>query len=728
MGRLIIVSNRLPVSIEKRRDKLYFKPSVGGLATGLGSFYKIYDSKWIGWCGIVSERLTAEERNELLNRLETEFSNLPLFLSENDVNKFYYGFCNRTIWPLFHCFTQYTVYDKSLWEAYKSANQNFCDAILKVAKPDDIIWVNDYHLMLLPELIRNEMPEATIGFFLHIPFPPFEIFHLLPWRKELLQGLLGADLIGFHTYDYVHNFLDSIRHILGYDHTLGEITTSERIIKVDSLPMGIDYERYANAIDIDDVHKKIARVHKRLGKHKMIISIDRLDYTKGIPERLEAFDAFLEKYPKYQGKITLIQVSVPSRTKVESYQVLKRRVDELVGKINGKYGTLDWIPIWYLYRSLSFENITALYNVADVALVTPVKDGMNLIAKEFIATKRDGKGVLILSEMAGAAKEMGEALIINPNNQKEMVEALHQAVEMQEEEAIKRNRALQQRLRRYNVRRWAQDFMDGIYAVKKRQQELHAKRLTGSTVEQLVGKYQTSKNRLLILDYDGTLIPLSDHSNQVLPDQSLIEILKELIEQKENYIVVLSGREKNFLERCFGELNVDLVAEHGAMIKHNDRDWETVEPLETAWMEKILPILEHYADRTPRSFILQKEFSIVWNYKNVDEKLASVRSIELKNALQNLATNLNLSMLEGSKVLEIKQAGISKARALSAWLDKKKWDFILAAGDDITDEAVFEILPEDAYSIRVGLSPSEAKWRVNNSQELRSILKKLVQN
>lgn len=728
MGRLIIVSNRLPVSIERRRNKLYFKPSVGGLATGLGSFYKTYDSKWIGWCGVVSEKLTEENRNEITARLDSEFSNLPIFLSESEVNKFYYGFCNQTIWPLFHCFTQYTVYDKKLWEAYKSANRTFCDAVLKIAKPGDIIWVNDYHLMLLPALIRNKMPEATIGFFLHTPFPPFEVFHLIPWRRELIEGLLGADLIGFHTYDYVYNFLDSIHRILGYDHTFGEIATPERILKVDSFPMGIDYMRYAKAIERVDVQKKIARIHRRIGKHKLIVSIDRLDYTKGIPERLRAFDSFLEKFPQYQGKITLIQVSVPSRTKVESYQELKRRVDELVGKINGKYGTIDWIPIWYLYRSLSFENITALYNVADVALVTPVKDGMNLIAKEFIATKKDGKGVLILSEMAGAAKEMGEALIINPNNQEEMVDALYQAVKMPEDEQVKRNRTLQHRLKRYNVKKWAQDFMDGISAVEQRQQELQSQQLTGPTVNTLIKKYKDSKNRLLILDYDGTLI--TPYNSSSFPSQPLIEILKKLSSQKENRVVIISGRQKDVLEQCFGELNIGLVAEHGALIRHVDSDWETIEPLETAWMEKILPILEHFVDRTPGSFILQKEFSIVWNYRNVDEKLASIRSIELKNSLQNLTTNLNLSILEvkGSKILEIKQSGINKARAITTWLDKKEWDFILAAGDDITDEPVFEILPEHGFSVKVGFSPSEAKWRVDNAQEMQLILKRLAQN
>ncbi|MCK4359989.1 MAG: bifunctional alpha,alpha-trehalose-phosphate synthase (UDP-forming)/trehalose-phosphatase [Candidatus Cloacimonetes bacterium] len=732
MNRLLIVSNRLPITIEKRKGNLHFRPSVGGLATGLGSFYKSYDSVWLGWCGISADKVDRNEKENIKTKLMRDFASYPIFLSKRDIEMYYRGFCNETIWPLFHCFTQYAVYDKSLWGSYGFVSRLFCDAVLKIANPDDIIWIQDYHLMLLPKLIRERMPDATIGFFLHIPFPPFEIFHLLPWRKEILESLLYADLIGFHTYDYVYHFLDSIHRILGYEHTIGQITTENRVVKVDSFPMGIDYERYANAIHIPEVKKKVKRIRRKTDGRKIIVSIDRLDYTKGVPQRLEAFDSFLERYPEYKEKVTFIHASAPSRTKVAHYKLLKKQVDELVGKINGKYGTIGWVPVWYLYRSLPFNDITALYNVADVALVIPLKDGMNLIAKEFVATKADSKGVLILSEMAGAAKELGEAIIVNPNDKEEIIESLKNALEMPDEEQRENNRIMQRRLQRYNVERWAKDFMDSLSYIKEVQQQFHSKKLTDKIKKNLINDYSKSNDRLLLLDYDGTLVPFAPRPEKAKPDNELLMILKSLSLDTKNEVVIVSGRDKEILDKWFGTIDIGLIAEHGAWIKERDGNWETIEPLRNNWKEKILPILEYYVDRTPGAFIEEKEFSLVWHYRRVDNKLASVRSMELKDDLLHLTANLNLGVLEGSKVIEIKSIGINKGKAALRWispkdpLEKKDWDFILSIGDDLTDEDVFAILPESAYSIKVGLSPSRARFNLDSVKDVRLLIKELI--
>ncbi|MEA3432584.1 MAG: trehalose-6-phosphate synthase, partial [candidate division WOR-3 bacterium] len=353
MDRLIIVSNRLPITIEKRKGKLHFRRSVGGLATGLSSFYQLYDSIWIGWCGIPADNIDRKEKNNIEKKLMTDFNNCPIFLSRRDIRMYYYGFSNKTIWPLFHYFTHYAVYNQDFWASYIHVNKSFCNAIIKIAKPDDVIWIHDYHLMLLPTFLREKLPDARIGFFLHIPFPSFEVFRLLPWRREILDGLLGADLIGFHTYDYVGHFLSSVRRLLGYEYTLNLVTTANRKVQVDAFPMGIDYERFANAIYNAPVKKEINRIRKKLGHRRLILSVDRLDYTKGIPQRIEAFDLFLEENPEYKEKVTLVMVAVPSRTGVEAYMLLKKEVDELVGRINGKHGTIGWLPVWYLYRSLS---------------------------------------------------------------------------------------------------------------------------------------------------------------------------------------------------------------------------------------------------------------------------------------------------------------------------------------------------------------------------------------
>ena len=726
MTNMLIVSNRLPSSIIKREGKIRFQPSSGGLVTGLGSFYKSHQSSWIGWTGISQEKLKGEEKEEISKKLASENCH-PIFLSQYQIDNYYYGFCNKTIWPLFHYFTQYTIYKKSLWGAYKRVNRSFCDAVINIAKPNDIIWIHDYHLMLLPELIRERLPDATIGFFLHIPFPSFEVFRPLPWRRQIVKGLLGADLVGFHTQDYVEHFLDSVRGMLGYEHTLGQITAGDRVVKVDTFPMGIHYERFAGAANDPEVKKEIKRIQKKIGNRKIIISIDRLDYTKGIPLRLETFDLFLEDYPEYKEKVSLIMVAVPSRTKVEHYMLLKKQVDELVGRINGKYGTIGWTPIWYLYRFLPFHGLTALYNVADVALVTPLRDGMNLIAKEFIATKTDGKGVLVLSEMAGAAKELGEALIVNPNNREKVTQALKEALTMSNEEKIERNEIMRNRLKRYNVVRWANDFKDRLFHIKKLQHELSARRLTVKIKSKLKSDYLKSKQRLILLDYDGTLVPIVEKPEKAKPDDELLKLLKALTQEIRNEVVIISGRDKDTLEKWFTGINTGLIAEHGVWVKEGGRLWEIIEPLKNDWKKEILPILEQCVDRTPGSFIEEKEYSLVWHYRNTDPELGSVRATELKGALLHLTANFNLGVLEGRKVIEIKNIGINKGRTALRWISKKKWGFIIAIGDDWTDEDIFAILPESAYSIKIGLGPSQARFNLDSVINVRSLLKELVE-
>ena len=719
--KLIIVSNRLPVTVEKKKGEIHFRQSAGGLATGLGSFYRSYNSIWVGWCGISPDRVNEEERKNIKTKLANDFNCSPIFLSKKDVDMYYRGFCNRTIWPIFHYFPQYAVYDKNLWESYRHVNRFFSDAVIKVAKPDDTIWIHDYHLMLLPELLREKLPNASIGFFLHIPFPSFEVFRLIPWRKEILNGLFGADLIGFHTYDYVRHFLTSTYRLLGYEQTYGQIIVGNRVVKVDAFPMGIDYTKFEKATLNQKVQREANNVRKNVTDRRVVLSVDRLDYTKGVLQKLDAFSLFLEKNPKYKEKIIFILLVVPSRTKVEHYRLLKKQIDESVGEVNGKYGTLDWMPIWYLYRSLPFHRLVSLYSISDIALITSLRDGMNLVAKEFIATKRNGHGVLILSEMTGAAEELGEAIIVNPNNREEVAEALKKAMKMPIKEQINHNRIMQKRLQRYNVVRWASDFTDSLYKVKELQHKLYAKVLTPEMRDKLINAYINSDSRLILLDYDGTLVPFTGKPEEAKPDGKLIKMLKTLTYDTRNNIVIISGREKETLEKWFGKLNIGLVAEHGAWVK--EKNWEMIAPLRNDWKRKIRPVLEFYVDRTPGSFIEEKEFSLVWHYRKVNTELAFTRARELKDALLHLTANLGLNVLEGNKVIEIKNIGVNKGRAALKWIPMKDWDFIFAVGDDLTDEDIFTILPKSAYSIKVGLGISQARFNVESLKDIRLLLK-----
>jgi trehalose 6-phosphate synthase/phosphatase len=726
LNRLIIVSNRLPIIVERRRGKLLFEPSVGGLVTALKTFYKSRHGLWIGWPGIELGKI-GNEKQELEAKLASE-SCYPVFLSQADVEGYYLGFCNNTIWPLFHYFPEFAVYRKDFWQIYEKVNRVFADIIAGTAKTGDIIWVHDYHLMLLPKLIRERLPDAMVGFFFHIPFPSFEIFRLLPWRRQILEGLLGADLVGFHTYDYAQHFLNSVHSLLGYENVMGRIITADNITKADVFPLGIDYQRYNRAARSSSVRDQANKVRRRLLNRKKILSIDRLDYTKGIPERLRAFDLFLEKHPEYREKIVLVLVVVPSRTRVEQYATLKKQVDELVGTINGKYGTIGWVPIWYLYRALPFDYLVALYEMADIALITPLRDGMNLIAKEYIATKTNRDGVLILSETAGAARELGEAIIINVNNPDEIVQALEDALAMPKKEQKKYNRIMQKRLQRYNVERWANEFIDRLFHTRELKDEIEAKALNDETKSKLITDFQKSEQRLLLLDYDGTLMPFSDRPEDARPSSKLKKMLKQLAQDQRNEVVLISGRDKQTLEKWFGGLKIGLVAEHGALTKEREKQWETLGTLATDWKEEVRPILELFVDRTPGSFIEEKEFSLGWHYRKTGPGLGEVRARELVTDLLNLTSNLNLQVLEGSRIIEVKNAGINKGQAALQWIPRKTWDFTLAIGDDLTDEDIFKVLPTTAWSIKVGFSTSAAQLNLRSTSQVTSLLTEMIKS
>ena len=699
MGRLIIVANRLPVAISKRKGEFHASPSPGGLAAGLAALPDSLKRVWVGWPGIPSERLKAESKERIRDELAAENS-VPVFLSQRQIDNYYLGFCNKTIWPLFHYFPVRTVFEQNFWKSYKQVNCLFCDELMKIIKPGDSVWVHDFQLMLLPQLLRERGPDLSIGYFLHIPWPSYELFRLLPWREEILRGLLGADLIGFHTYDYVRHFLSSIARICGIEQTMGEIAAQNRVVKVDAFPLGIDYEKYAHAAGDQEVKTEIDRIRHTVGDRQIILSIDRLDYTKGIPERLEAFEWFLSTYPQYQGRVTLIIVAVPSRTGIEDYQLLRERLEQLVSRVNGDHGSIDYMPVWYLYQSMPFKKLTALYSAADVCLVTPLRDGMNLIAKEFVATRADGRGVLVLSEMTGAASELGEALVVNANDKEGVGRAIREALEMPEAEQIGRNRVMQKRLQRYNVVRWSTDFLHALADVRTRQQRMASCRLSQDDLETLSRQYAAAEDRLLLLDYDGTLVGFKSRPEQAGPDPEILAMLESLIADRGNKVAIVSGRDKGTLDAWLGALDVSIVAEHGGWIREPGRNWRSTQPLNEEWKQMVRPILELYCDRTPGSFVEEKDFSLVWHYRRADPSLASVRMQELHSFLASLTENIDVGVFEGSRILEIRRYGISKGHAAESLMAGRQWDFLLAMGDDYTDEEMFAALPEDAIPSR----------------------------
>lgn len=727
MSRLLIVSNRLPLNLSKNNGELKVERSVGGLATGVGSIYKSQDSLWIGWPGYSVQKLQIEEKKKVVDLLDKQRCH-PVFLSSYDIKQYYNGFCNNTIWPLFHYFNLYTRYDQSYWDSFKKVNEKFCDAILNIAKNDDTFWIHDYHLMLLPEMIRQRLPKAKIGFFLHIPFPSYELFRLLPWRSEILTGILGADLVGFHTYDYVRHFLSSVTRILGFEHSLSEIQTGERLVKAELFPMGIDYKHFHNAASSEYVLKEVARIRKKVGNQRIILSSDRLDYTKGIPLRLEAFDAFLNKKADYRGKITLYLVAVPSRSNVSQYQILKKQIDELVGRINGKYATADWMPVRYFSHFLPFNQLVALYSVADVGLVTPLRDGMNLMAKEFVASKANRKGILIISEMAGAAQELGEAIVVNPNNLDALINAMEKALTMPQEEQQKQNSVMQNRLKHYDINHWIEDFLSGLDQAWIDQKANMESVITPKVKKELLKKYSNSTRRLILLDYDGTLVPFADTPEEAKPTVEILKLLKKISEDPSNEIVIVSGRKRDTLTQWLNSLDIGYIGEHGAWIKERSGEVHIPETLSNDWKKDLLQLLELYTDRTPGSLVEEKEASLVWHYRKAEPHLGFLRANQLKDDLTSLTSNLGLIVAEGNKVIEIKNAVINKGQAAQMWLSKQQWDFIMAIGDDKTDEDLFAVLPADAFSIKVGLGSTKASYNLLSQSQVVPLLKSCLKS
>jgi len=721
--RYVVISNRLPVKFTDKGGKLQISRSSGGLATGLDSLSLDTNGErlWLGWAGAYAE--DAEKRRTIRTRLRRKQLH-PVFLNPDQVQNFYDGYCNSTLWPLCHYFFSYITQNETYWKAYKEVNELFCHEALKIIQPGDVIWIHDFHLMLLPALIRAQLPDACIGYFQHIPFPSYELFRYLPERAELLNGLLGADLIGFHTHDYMRHFISTLYKVLHLECQVDEVQLENRVVRIDAFPMGINYDLYHQAITQPKMQTFTKELKRLAGDSKIILSVDRLDYSKGLLLRLESFAAFLDHYPEYRGKVTLLMVVVPSRDNIDNYAELKTKIDMAIGTINGAYSAVGWTPVQYFYRSFSQAELSAMYNIADIVLVTPLRDGMNLVAKEYVAAKRDRPGALILSEMAGAAEELADAIIVNPMDIQQIKEAILKALTMTDEEQLAAIKKMQANIAHQSVSRWAGDFISGLLEVKQRNYELGEKYLQKNKQQQIAQDYASAERRLLLLDYDGTLVPHASSPAMARPTQALRAMLQALAADGRNTVVVCSGRDKAKLDAWLGEMNIGLVAEHGVFYK-DDEVWQGHIP-DIVWDDEIRGILERIRDKTPRSSVEEKETALVWHYRQVDHWLAELRVTQLVNALIAPCARLGLQIMRGSKIVEIKPATYNKGLEAQRRLKQDTYDFILAIGDDTTDEDMFAALPPEAVTIKVGRFSDSAKYTLPTQNRVMPFLQALL--
>lgn len=708
---LVVLSNRLPVRVRAERRKIQVERAPGGLVAALEPALTARGGAWVGWPGGPLPRDFSFEEG-------SGYRVVPVRLSPTEVRRFYLGFANATLWPLLHSLPTRMALDREEWAEYEEVNARFAAAALEASAEPALYWIHDYHLMRAAPHLRAARLDARISFFLHVPFPSYDLFRILPWDRELLRGLLACDLIAFHCKGYAHNFLDCVERLLGarVDRDAGKVEHGQQTVSVTAFPLGIDCERYARwARDAP---------RRESGGERMVLGVDRLDYTKGLPEKIQAFARLLELHPEHRERVVLLQVAEPSRGQVPEYQRLKRQVDELVGRVNGRFGTNRWTPIRYLHRSVAPEELAALYRDAEIALVTPLRDGMNLVAKEFVVCQVGEPGVLILSRLAGAAESMREALLVNPYNIDQVASALHLALGMDGAERSARMRALQLRERRYDVHAW----VDRILATAAAPLE-PIRPLRPDDFESWLGSSRQEHRRLaLFLDYDGTIAPIAEHPREARLGASMRDALGACLRRDDTELCVVSGRALEDLRRMLDLPGILLVGNHGLEIEG------------PGVARFVHPDLPHYTARlTALAAALAEEAEEgVW----VEEKGASL-TVHFRTA----APGRHAAIAERARRV-VREAGFQprdaicaiEARAPTGW-DKGHavlhvlrsrhgpgWSEetrVVYAGDDDTDEDAFRALQGLGVTFRVGRAdfPTFAAHRLPDVSAVETLLR-----
>ena len=724
--RLLIVSNRLPITVRLEDGNVRVINSSGGVATGLRGCHERSAGAWLGWPGDLA-RLSPAQRKDLDRKLASQRI-VPVELSASEVRRYYEGFSNGVLWPLLHYLLDRIPIGASDWDAYREVNAKFADAIVRHYQPGTLVWVHDYQLMLVPGLVRERLPEARIGFFLHIPFPSPDVFRILPWREDILRGILGADLVGFHTFSYQRHFADALLHLLGLESSVDRAVIGGREVRLGVFPMGVDVESFERLGNDPGVQAEADAIRRDAAGRQILLGVDRLDYTKGIPRRLLAVERLLETEPAWRDRIRFIQLSVPSRTKIEMYQGFRREVEETVGRINGAFGTVGSVPIHYLYRSVSPRRLVALYRAADVMVVTPVRDGMNLVAKEFVASRTDGDGVLVLSELAGASAELGEALIVNPYDVNGMAATLRRALTMDAAERTTRMRNLRERVVAQDIHRWARQFLDTLRQCAAATPVRALRPTSPERMDDLQARLRHATRLVLLLDYDGTLVAMPSAPGLLPPDPDLIDLLAALAARPRTLVHLVSGRRPETLERWFGPMGIVLWAEDGLWRRAGaDEPWEQMENVSSEWVARVRPMLEQYTRSTPGSLIEERSASIAWHHRMADPEYGSIQARDLRSVLGQAMSNMPVEIVEENKAIALRPHGVTRGRVVERILKNlPKPATIAAFGNDRVDEDMFRALPSSSVAVHVGLAASQAGYRLPDHLAVRAFLRGLV--
>ena len=726
-GRWIIASNRLPFSKEDGKVTI----SSGGLVSALSG---VRSNREMVWIGTAPDDLTPSDiRGSRAGRF-ARF--VPIYVNEEDYDAYYNGISNNVFWPAMHYESRYVSFSWADWEAYRRVNEQFAKVILTAAKPGDLIWIHDFHLFLVPHYLRRLKSRLKVGFFLHTPFPSSEIFQELPVREEVLDSLLSADLVGFHDHGYLRHFLAAAKRIGRLETSLLGVRRGRNITRVGVFPVSIDTTRYKQRAR-DAKVLKLSETFKIAGpSYRVVLGVDRLDYTKGIDLKLRAFQDMLQNHSALRERVTLIQVAVPTRLRVPDYQRLRSQIEMLVGAINGEFGRPNHTPVKYMYGSVSFETLLALYNLANVMIVSSKRDGMNLVCQEYVAAQDpDDPGVLLLSEFAGAISTLSHAVPINPWDLHGTAEKLAASLQTPKRERRKHHAQMLRYLEAYTSSDWAHGFMTaldwvdvstlGLAPHQRNIQVIDPGKLTSKLKNRIQGR-----PILLLTDYDGTLVPICETPEEAVLGSKTRRQLGRLIEHDNIRVVTVSGRQGRFLSQQFRGLNLSMACEHGARFYGaRSKRWQTlVHSDRRQWLGTAVELMKGRATRVPDSFIERKQYSVSWHYRKSPEEFATEQSNKLKEELEFIFANMPVSVIAGKKIIEVRASEANKGHFVRWLLNThplRENEVILAFGDDETDEEMFAALPEDAITIKVGPGHTVARYRLASQALVLPFLRKL---
>jgi trehalose 6-phosphate synthase/phosphatase len=734
---LVIASNRLPVQVSVSNGTLVAEPASGGLAAALRGLEGSH--AWVGWPGAV---VAPGEEARVRRQLAREALH-PIFLSAEEQDDFYGGICNDGIWPLFHYLPDRFRFRHAAWRRYVDVNERYADAIAELSPAGGRVWVHDFHLMLVPAALRRRRPDLAIGFFLHVPFPSSELYRLLPVREEVLRGILGADYVGFHTGDYARHFRSSCLRVLGLDSEPDEIDLDGRRVGVGVDPIGIDVGSFVETLALPETRRIHAELEERYAGQRLVLGVERLDYTKGIPQKLRAFERFLEEDPERARTTTMLQVLVPSRLDVSEYRAQRDEIELQVAHVNGRFGQPGRTPVEYLHRSIDRTELAALYRRADVMLVTPLRDGMNLVAQEFVLCQSAEpelpgrwRGALVLSELAGAAHVLPGALLVNPWNEGEVVERLAEALALDEAERRRRLGLMAGRVEQLDCRRWADAFLARLARYARHEPAVVTPAPLDAEVRaRLARDAASARARTLLLDYDGTLRELATHPDLAAPTPEILGVLAELAELPDTDVHIVSGRRRDTLEAWLGDLPVYLCAEHGYLARVPGGRWRRLVDVDLTWLPRVERLLRSVASDVPGTFVERKSCSVAWHYRQAEPEYGAWRARELLLAVGQMLSGAPAEVLLGHRVIEVRARGVSKGAYVRGIFPNGKEEsrFVLAAGDDRTDSDLFDALPAGSVGIHVGRIrgrprevPLRDQYALDTPRAVRELFRELI--